>query len=87
MQVNRFEFSFSKIGRRTKMKEPSFPYYFFIDGGIKVECIPFSNVLALCEMQKALYMIWTRFSVSRFYDNNHRTTYMYVYVCILCLCI
>ena len=46
----------------------------------------FQRVLALCEMQTFLSRIWTQVSVSTFYDVNHYTTSIPVYVCMHPLC-
>ena len=51
------EFSFSKTGCHTKVKEPSLPYYLFIAERRIARCILFPSVLALCEMQTALSRI------------------------------
>ena len=67
------EFSFSYTGWHTKANEPSLPYYLLIAWGRMIEIIPFARILVLCEMQSALFRIWTRVAVSIFYDNNHYT--------------
>ena len=48
------------IGCLTKAEEPSLPYYFTHSRRRVREFIPFSRVLALCEIQSNLSRIWTR---------------------------
>ena len=82
------EFSFSQSGCHTKVKDPCLPYYLLIVGGRIIGFIPFSKVLAFCEMQKASSRIWTRVTVSISNDVNHYTTsaslslYIYIYIYI-----
>ena len=65
------EFSFSKTGCHTNVKEPSLHYYLPIVGGRKVGFLPFPKILPLCKMQKASFRIWTLMSMSISNDNNH----------------
>ena len=65
------EFSFSKIGCHTKVKEPSLPYYLPIASGSIIGYIPFPWVLALLEIQTVSSRIWTCVTVSISYDGNN----------------
>ena len=56
-------------GRRAQL-----PYYLSIAWGRIVEFIPFSRVLALCDMQVAASRIWTRIIESTALDNTRYTT-------------
>ena len=58
----------------TKAEEPSLPYYLPIARGRIIGFIPFPRVLVLCEIQSVSSRIWTRVTVSIFYDDNHYTT-------------
>ena len=69
-----WEISFSKTGCLTKAGEHNLPYNLLIDGGRIIESIPFPRVLVLCEMQSVSSRIWTRVTVSIFYDNYHYST-------------
>ena len=64
------EFSFSEAGHYTKVKEYSLPYYLPIAERRIVRFIPFSKIIALCEMQIALSRVWTRVTMSISNDNN-----------------
>ena len=66
------EFSFN-IGCHSKLKELSWPYHLPIARKRIVGFIPFSRVLALCEMQITSSRIWTRVTVSISNDDNHYT--------------
>ena len=63
------EFSFSKTSCLTKAEESSL----LIAGGRIIGFIPFSRVLAQCEMQSVSSRIWTRVAVSISYDDSHYT--------------
>ena len=68
------ELSFSLTSCLTKVEEPSLSFYLPIAGGRIIGFIPFPRVLVLCEMQSALFRIWTRVAMSISYDDNHYTT-------------
>ena len=51
-------------------KERSLPYYEPIAGRKIIGFIPFSRVLALCEIKLASSSIWTRVAVSISYDDK-----------------
>ena len=68
------EFFFSLTSCLTKAEELSLSYYLPIAGGRIIGFIPFPRVLVLCEIQSVSSRIWTRFTVSIFYDDNHYTT-------------
>ena len=68
------EFSFPLSSCLIKTEEPSLPYYLPIAGGRIIGFIPFPRVLVRCEMQSISSRIWTRFTVSISYDDNHYTT-------------
>ena len=79
-----FEFSFSKTGCHTKVKEPSLLNYLPITRRRIVGVIPFS-VLALLEIQTASSSIWTQVAMSISYDGNLYTItnsciYIYIYI-------
>ena len=59
------------------LKKPSLSYYLPI-----VEFITFLKVLELSEIQKGLSKIWTRVTVSIFYDINQYTTSVPIYMYI-----
>ena len=79
------QFSFSYTGCLTKAKEPSLPYYLPADGGKIIAYIPFPKLLTLCEMQTASTVIWTRVTVSIFYDDSNDPTAQWLCVCV-CVC-
>ena len=55
-------------------QETSLPYYLPISGGRILGFIPFPRVLELQEMQSTLSRIWTRITVSIWYDDSPYTT-------------
>ena len=65
-----------------RLKSPVCPTIVPIAGGRIVGFIPFPIVLVISEMQTALSSIWTRVTVSIFYDNYvTRTELMYISSC------
>ena len=68
------EFTFFWTSRLTKAEETSLPYYLPIAWGGIIGFIPFPRVLVLCELQSVSFRIWTRLTVSIFYDDNQYTT-------------
>ena len=74
------EFSFSQTSCLTKAEEPSLPYYLPRAGERIIGFIPFPKVL-----QSVSSRIWTRVTMSIYYDDNHYTTgisfdiYIYIY--------
>ena len=83
------EFSFSKTGCYTKVKEHSLPYYAPIAGRRIIRLIPFPMVLLPCEMWIVSSRIWTKVTLSISNDGNHYTTnsstYILVRICIFYL--
>ena len=63
------EFSFSLTGCLSNTQEPILPYY--LAEGRLVKFIPFSRVLALCEMQTVSSRIETCITMSIYYNDNH----------------
>ena len=70
-----WEFSFSQTYWHTKVKEPSLLYYLPIAEGRIFGFMPFLRILMVYEMQLASSMIWTHFTMSISYDDNHYTTF------------
>ena len=77
------EFSFSKISCLIKAEEPSLPYYLPIAGERIIGFIPLPRVLVLCEMQSVSSRIRTRVAVSISYNDNHYTTGISIWYCIV----
>ena len=80
------EFSFFYTNSHTKVKEPSLSDYLLIAGRRIVGLKLFPRILALCEMQIALFIIWTRVTVSISNNKNHYTmgTSIEFLCCYLC---
>ena len=68
------EFSFSYTGCHTKVKKPSLPCYLPLTGRRIARFIPFSRVLALCEMLTALTWIRTWDSIYMLNADSHCST-------------
>ena len=67
------DFSFSRTGCSSKVKEPCLFNYSSIAGGRIVGCIPFPRSLARCEIQTASSRFRTRVTISISNDDNHYT--------------
>ena len=75
-QFNRLEFRifffFFRPVAIPRLKIPVCPDCLPIAGGRIIRCIPFTEVLALCEMQTAMSSVWNRFAVSiSFHHKRH----------------
>ena len=70
-------FPFFKTNFHTKIKDPSFPYYLPIARGGTVGFILFPRISILCEIQTALFSIWTLVLMSISYNDNHFTMSAY----------
>ena len=80
------EFSFSKTGCHTKVKDPCLPYYLPITGGRSVGFVPFSTVVALWEIQTALSKIWIQVDMSISYNFKHYTSTSNIYILYIYIC-
>ena len=65
-----FQFSFSWIGRLTKTKVQSEPYYLPIAGQKTDKLMLFSKVLVWSENKTTARRIWTRVADSIFHNND-----------------
>ena len=66
------QFSFSKAGCHTKVKEPNLSYYLLVAGGRITGFLSFPRILG--KMQTASSGIWTRVAVLISYDGIYYTT-------------
>ena len=78
------EFSFSLTSCHTMVKEPSLSYHSPIAGKRIIGFMPFTRVLAPCEMQTDLSWIWTQVTMSIFYDKNplHHECLTQMWMCV-----